>query len=88
MKAIDNLGLQTISNIIVQSISTSSIYCFGEKNQMQASKNPFQEFVSAHKENTHYYLIIFTDEYIINAVADISDFLLRLIRHRDGFLLK
>ena len=73
MKAIDNLGLQTISNIIVESISTSSIYCFGEKNQMQARYNPFKEFVSDHKENTHYYLMVLTDEYIINAVADISD---------------
>jgi len=73
MKAIDNTGLQTISNIIVESISTSTIYCFGEKKQMQAIQNPFQEFVSTHQKHTHFYLMVLTDEYIINAVADISD---------------
>jgi hypothetical protein len=73
MKAIENSGLQTISNIIVESISTSSIYCFGEKKNIQAFQNPFQEFISAKKEHTHFYLMVLTDEYIINAVADISD---------------
>jgi hypothetical protein len=51
MKAIDNTGLQTISNIIVESISTSGIYCFGEKKQIQAVQNPFQE--SANKQEEH-----------------------------------
>ncbi|WP_413999144.1 hypothetical protein ACMDB5_00810 [Flavobacterium sp. W1B] len=73
MKAIDNSGLQTVSNIIVESISTSGIYCFGEKKQIQAIQNPFQESNSKHKEHTHFYLLVFTNEIIINAVADISD---------------
>ncbi|PXY46506.1 hypothetical protein [Flavobacterium hydrophilum] len=73
MKAIDDLGLQTISNIISKSISTSSIYCFGERKQIQAVQNPFQESVSTHKEQTHFYLMVLTDEYVMNAVADISD---------------
>lgn len=73
MEAIENLGLQTISRIIVESISTSSIYCFGEKKQIETIANPFQEFVSTHKEHTHFYLMVLTDEYVINAVADISD---------------
>lgn len=73
MKAIDHSGLQTISNIIIESISTSSIYCFGEKKQIKTIANPFQEFVSTQKEHTHFYLMVLTDEYVINAVADISD---------------
>lgn len=73
MKTIENLGLQTISKIIVESISTSSIYCFGEKKQAQTIQNPFQEFVSTHKEHTHFYIMVLTDEYVTNAVADISD---------------
>jgi hypothetical protein len=72
MKAIDNSGLQTVSNIIVESISTSGIYCFGEKKQIQAIQNPFQESVSKQKEHTHFYLLVFTNEIIANAVADIS----------------
>jgi hypothetical protein len=73
MKAIENLGLHTISGIIVESISTSSIYCFGERKNIQAVQNPFQEFISEQKEHTHFYIMVLTDEYIINAVADISD---------------
>lgn len=73
MKTMENLGLQTISKIIVESISTSSIYCFGEKKQVQTIQNPFKEFVSTHKEQTHFYLMVLTDEYVVNAVADISD---------------
>lgn len=73
MKAIENEGLQAISKIIVESISTSSIYCFGEKKNIQAVQNPFQEFISGQKEHTHFYLMVLTDEYVINAVADISD---------------
>ncbi|PRZ28256.1 hypothetical protein BC624_101549 [Flavobacterium granuli] len=33
MNAIDNSGLEILSTIIVESISTSGIYCFGEKNR-------------------------------------------------------
>lgn len=73
MKAIDNSGLQTISNIIVGRIKTNSIYCFGERKLTHESQNPFQELVSTKKEHTHLYLLVFTDEYINNAVADISD---------------
>ncbi|PBI83536.1 hypothetical protein BSF41_45220 [Flavobacterium sp. ACN2] len=73
MKTIDSLGLQTVSSIIADCISTSSIYCFGEKKQFHAVENPFQECASGEKQNTHYYLLILTDEYISNAVADISD---------------
>lgn len=73
MKKIENSGLEKISSIIVESISTSSIYCFGEKKSIKAVQNPFQEFVSVQKEHTHLYLMVLTDEYIINAVADISD---------------
>jgi hypothetical protein len=73
MKTIDSLGLQTVSTIIADSISTSSIYCFGEKKQFHAVENPFQESVSGEEQHTHYYLLVLTDEYIINAVADISD---------------
>lgn len=73
MKTIENLGLQTISKIIVESISTSSIYCFGEKKQIETIANPFQEFVSTHKEHTHFYLMVLTDEYVSDATADISD---------------
>lgn len=73
MKAIENTGLQTISNIIVDRISTSSIYCFGEKKNMQSVVNPFSENSSKKSKHTHLYLMVLTDEYIINAVADISD---------------
>jgi hypothetical protein len=73
MKAIDNSGLQTISSIIIESISTSGIYCFGEKKQIQAVQNPFQESVSRQEEHTHFYLLVFTNENKTNAVADISD---------------
>lgn len=73
MKTIDNSGLQTVSNIIVDRINTSSIYCFGEKKQVQTIENPFQEFVSSQKEHTHFYLMVLTDEYVANAIADISD---------------
>jgi hypothetical protein len=73
MKPLENSGLQTISKIIVERISTGSIYCFGEKRQVQTIQNPFQEFVSTYKEHTHLYLMVLTDEYITNAVADISD---------------
>lgn len=78
MKTIDSLGLQTVSNIIADSISTSSIYCFGERQQMHSAQNPFQESISGEKQHTHYYMLVITDEYIINAVADISD----IIKHK------
>jgi hypothetical protein len=78
MKTIDNLGLQTVSGIITNCISTGSIYCFGEKKHFDAVENPFQESVSGEKAHTHYYLLVLTDEYIINAVADISD----IIKHK------
>jgi hypothetical protein len=73
MKAIDNTGLQVLSNIIVESISTSGIYCFGEKKQIQAIQNPFWESASKQEEHTHFYLLVFTNENKTNAVADISD---------------
>jgi hypothetical protein len=78
MKTIDSLGLQTVSSIIADCISASSIYCFGEKKQFHVVDNPFQESASGEKQNTHYYLLVLTDEYIINAVADISD----IIKHK------
>lgn len=78
MKTIDSLGLKTVSSIIADCISTSSIYCFGEKKQFHAFDNPFQESASGEKQNTHYYLLVLTDQYIINAVADISD----IIKHK------
>ncbi|WP_348813881.1 hypothetical protein [Flavobacterium maritimum] len=73
MKAIDNTGLQILSNIIIESISTSGIYCFGEKKQVQAIQNPFQESASKQVEHTHFYLLVFTNENSTNAVNDISD---------------
>lgn len=73
MKAIDNSGLQTTSNIIVECISTNGIYCFGEKKLTQAVQNPFLESVSRQEEHTHFYLLVFTNENKTNAVADISD---------------
>lgn len=73
MKAIENTGLETISNIIVERISTSSIYCFGEKKNMQSVVNPFSENSSKKSKHTHLYLMVLTDEYIINAISDISD---------------
>ena len=73
MKAIDNTGLQILSNIIIESISTSGIYCFGEKKRIQAVQNPFQESASKQEEHTHFYLLVFTNENKTNAAADISD---------------
>lgn len=72
MKAIDNTGLQMISNIIKESISTSGIYCFVEKRQSQTVQNPFQATASVQQKRTHFYLLVFTNEYVINAIADIS----------------
>ncbi|OOG69971.1 hypothetical protein [Flavobacterium sp. A45] len=73
MKAIDNTGLQLLSSIIIENISTSGIYCFGEKKQIQAIQNPFWESTSKQQEHTHFYLLILTNENKINAAADISD---------------
>lgn len=73
METIDKLGLQILSNIIIESISTSGIYCFGEKKQSQTVQNPFQKTTSIEEEHTHFYLLVFANEYITNAVADISD---------------
>ncbi|MDR6844313.1 hypothetical protein [Flavobacterium granuli] len=73
MKAIDNTGLQVLSNIIIESISTSGIYCFGEKKEIQVIQNPFQESASKQEEHTHFYLLVFANENKTNAVADISD---------------
>lgn len=73
MKTIDSTGLQLISNIIIERISTSGIYCFGEKKKTQAVQNPFQESLSKHKEHTHFYLLVITNEIIENASFDIAD---------------
>ncbi|PKB18828.1 hypothetical protein [Flavobacterium sp. 5] len=73
MKTIDKLGLQMLSEIIMESISTSGIYCFGEKKQSQTVQNPFQETASVQEEHTHFYILVFANEYVINAVTDISD---------------
>ncbi|MGQ7947326.1 hypothetical protein [Flavobacterium sp. WC2509] len=58
MKAIGYSGSQTISAIIVESISTSGIYCFGEKKQIQAVQNPFWESAPKQVEHTHFYLLV------------------------------
>ncbi|TDE42228.1 hypothetical protein E0I26_13830 [Flavobacterium rhamnosiphilum] len=73
MKTIDNVGLQTVKNIIVESISISGMYCFGKKKKIQSVLNPFSENSSKKDKHTHFYLLVLTNEYIINAVADISD---------------
>ncbi|WP_431244257.1 hypothetical protein ACQ9BO_07800 [Flavobacterium sp. P21] len=80
MKAIDNEGLQLISEIVIQKINTSGIYCFGEKKQIQVVQNPFQESVSNQKEHTHFYLLVITNEIIDNATADIAD----IVREKTG----
>jgi hypothetical protein len=73
MKAIDNAGLQTVKNIIIESIGTSGIYCFGERKKNQSVLNPFSENNSKKERNTHFYLLVLTDEHIIKTVSDISD---------------
>lgn len=73
MKAIDNAGLQTVKNIIIESISTSGMYCFGERKKNQSVLNPLSENNSKRERNTHFYLLVLTDEHIIKTVSDVSD---------------
>ena len=73
MKAIDNAGLQTVKNIIIESISTSGVYCFGERKKSQSVLNPFSDISSKKERNTHFYLLVLTDQYIIKTVSDICD---------------
>lgn len=73
MKTIGNAGLQTVKNIIVESIGTNSIYCLGERKKNQSVLNPFSENNSKKEKHTHFYLLVFTNEKIANAVADVSD---------------
>lgn len=73
MKVADNSGLQVLSNIIIESINTSGIYCFGEKRQSRTVQNPFQTTTPSGEEHTHFYLLVLVNEYVINAVANISD---------------
>lgn len=54
MKAIDNTGLQILGNIIIESFSTSGIYCFGEKKLIQEVQNLFQESASKQEEQTRF----------------------------------
>ena len=73
MKAVDNAGLKTVKNIIIESISTSGVYCFGERKKSQSVLNPFSENSSKKERNTHFYLLVLTDQYIIKTVSDICD---------------
>jgi hypothetical protein len=70
MKTIDNSELHIISTIIIESISTSSIYCFGEKKQTQSFHTPFQD-TAKQEEYIHLYLLVFAEETIENATNDI-----------------
>jgi hypothetical protein len=72
MKTIDNSELHIISNIIIESIRTKGIYCFGEKKQTQSFHTPFQESVKQ-EEFVHLYLLVFVEETIENATNDICD---------------
>ncbi|PZX92796.1 hypothetical protein DOS84_13055 [Flavobacterium aquariorum] len=72
MKAIDNKELQIISKVIIGSISTNGIYCFGEKRQTQLFYTPFQESVKQ-EEYIHLYLLVLAEETIENATNDICD---------------
>lgn len=72
MKAIDSSGIQTIRNIIIESISTRGIYCFGEKKQTQSFHTPFEESVKQ-EEYIHLYLLVLGEETIENATNDICD---------------
>ncbi|MFV8342267.1 hypothetical protein [Flavobacterium sp. XS2P39] len=73
MKAIDKGGLQTVKNIIAESIGTTGIYCFGERKKSQSVLNPFSENNYKKERNTHFYLLVLTDEHIIKTVSDITD---------------
>lgn len=72
MKTIGNSELHIISTIIIESISTRGIYCFGEKKQTQSFHTPFQESAKQ-EEFVHLYLLIFAEETIENASNDICD---------------
>lgn len=72
MKIIDNSELYLLSTIIIESIFTRGIYCFGEKKQTQSFHTPFQETVKQ-EEYIHFYLLVFAEETIENASNDICD---------------
>lgn len=72
MKTIDNSELHIISTIIIESISTRGIYCFGEKKETQSFHTPFQDTVKQ-EEHIHLYLLVFAEETRENASNDICD---------------
>lgn len=73
MKAIDKGGLQIVKNIVIGSVRASDIYCFGEIKKNQSVLNPFLENNYKRERNTHFYLLVLTDENIIKTVSDISE---------------
>lgn len=74
MNTTENRALELISSIIVERISTSAIYCFGERKQKQAFENPFKKTPVVEKKNIHFYLLVLVNEYIVNSEAEITDF--------------
>lgn len=72
MKIIDNSELYLVSTIIIESICTRGIYCFGEKKQTQSFHTPFQDTVKQ-EEHIHLYLLVFVEETRENATNDICD---------------
>ncbi|OXA93508.1 hypothetical protein [Flavobacterium hercynium] len=72
MKITDNKGLQIVSNIIEECVSTEKILCFLEKKEIKSVKNPFPKGVVSYREHTHFHLMVVTDQYVANGATMLS----------------
>ena len=69
MKVSDNVGLEIVTKIINESISTKMIKCFLEKKHIKTIKPPYDTGIVSYREHTHFHLLVLTDEFTLNANA-------------------
>lgn len=72
MKVIDSAGLQIVSKIIKESISTKKIHCFLERREIKNIKNPSPHDAESYVEHTHFHILVLTDEYTAHAASKLN----------------
>ncbi|OXA88374.1 hypothetical protein [Flavobacterium hercynium] len=72
MKVSDNEGLEIVTKIINESISTKKIHCFLEKKEIKSYKNLSKNGVELYKEHTHFHILVLTDKYTLDGAFTLS----------------
>lgn len=68
----EDKGLQFIKSFLLDNLKLSGLYCFGIHHKNKMYSNALSDEVKA-RQQTHYYLLVFSIDGKENAVADLSD---------------